>query len=104
MKLSKKPFIIVLDLTNCKTLYDVRETIRKTFNFPEWYGKNWSAFDDLLYAPEEYTVIQLRGYTVLPKNIASYCTKIVDILEKKKKYYKKMQDKFNIQFDYIIIN
>ena len=41
---------IVLDLTGCKSLWDIHERIRKAFDFPEWYGKNWSAFWDLLWS------------------------------------------------------
>lgn len=40
--------IIELDLTGCKTLYELHERIRAAFDFPEWYGKNWDDFDDLL--------------------------------------------------------
>ena len=40
--------IIELDLTGCKYLAEIHERIRVAFDFPEWYGKNWSAFWDLL--------------------------------------------------------
>ena len=40
--------IIELDLTGCKTLGELHERIRVAFDFPEWYGKNWDAFHDLL--------------------------------------------------------
>ena len=31
--------IIELDLTNCRTLYDLHERIRIAFDFPDWYNK-----------------------------------------------------------------
>ena len=42
--------IIELDLTGCKYLAEIHERIRVAFDFPEWYGKNWSAFWDLLWS------------------------------------------------------
>ena len=32
--------VIELDVSNCYNLYELHERIRKTFGFPEWYGKN----------------------------------------------------------------
>ncbi len=42
--------VIKLDLTNCKYLGELHERIRIAFDFPEWYGANWSAFWDLLWS------------------------------------------------------
>ena len=41
---------ITLDLTDCKYLLELHERIRVAFDFPEWYGANWSAFWDLLWS------------------------------------------------------
>ena len=40
--------VIHLNLTGCKTLLDLHERIRTTFDFPDWYGHNWNAFYDLM--------------------------------------------------------
>lgn len=40
--------VIQLDLTGCKGYYELHERIRQAFNFPNFYGHNWSAFWDLL--------------------------------------------------------
>ncbi len=42
--------VIKLDLTNCEYLGELHEKIRIAFDFPEWYGANWSAFWDLLWS------------------------------------------------------
>ena len=42
--------IITLDLTGCKYLGEIHQRIKKAFNFPDFYGENWSAFDDLLWS------------------------------------------------------
>ena len=39
--------VIQLDLTGCKGYYELHERIRQAFNFPNFYGHNWSAFWDL---------------------------------------------------------
>lgn len=38
-RLNETPKIIKLDLTGCQSLLEIHERIRKSFNFPEWYGK-----------------------------------------------------------------
>ena len=52
---------IVLDLTGCKSLWDIHERIRIAFDFPEWYGKNWSAFWDLLRSECDAEKVIVRG-------------------------------------------
>lgn len=107
MESSENPIIITLDLHDCKYAYDIHQRIKETFGFPDWYGRNWSAFDDLLYAPGEYTVVQIRGYNTLPKNIATYCITMIEIFKKKREYYEeisKKQDNWKIRFDYKIID
>lgn len=34
----------ILDFTNCKYYDDLHETIKKSLNFPDYYGKNLDAF------------------------------------------------------------
>ena len=47
-KLNEIPKIVKLDFTECKNYLEFHERIRKAFDFPDWYGKNWDAFWDLL--------------------------------------------------------
>ena len=60
--------IIELDLTGCKYLAEVHERIRIAFNFPEWYGKNWSAFWDLLWSECDADQVVIKGEYSLPKD------------------------------------
>lgn len=46
----KEEKIVTLDLTGCKYLGEIHQRIKKAFNFPDFYGENWSAFDDLLWS------------------------------------------------------
>ena len=58
---------IILDLTDCKNIREFHERIRVAFNFPEWYGKNWSAFWDLLWSECDADKVVIKGEKSLPK-------------------------------------
>ena len=63
---------IILDLTGCKSLWDIHERIRIAFDFPEWYGKNWSAFWDLLWSECNADKLIIKGKESLPVEYAKY--------------------------------
>ena len=39
----KKEKIVTLDLTGCRYLGEIHQRIKKAFDFPDFYGENWSA-------------------------------------------------------------
>ncbi len=47
---SKKEKVVTLDLTGCKNWLELHERIRIAFDFPDFYGKNWDAFWDLIWS------------------------------------------------------
>jgi len=107
MELAEKPIIITLDLHGCKNFYDIHQVIKETFDFPDWYGRNWSAFWDLLSEPREYTIVEVTGLYSLSKELYEYSKKIVELLEENKKYYEhimEIQDKWDRRFDYKVID
>ena len=53
--------IIKLDLTDCKYLDELHERIRVAFDFPDWYGKNWDAFWDLLWSECDADKVIIKG-------------------------------------------
>ena len=55
--------IIELDLTGCKNTRDIHERIRTAFDFPDWYGNNWSAFWDLLWSECDADKVIVKGET-----------------------------------------
>ena len=57
---------IELDLTGCKYLSEIHEKIRVAFDFPEWYGGNWSAFWDLLRSECDADKLTIKGENTLP--------------------------------------
>ncbi|MBE6762826.1 MAG: hypothetical protein E7553_00520 [Ruminococcaceae bacterium] len=93
--------IIELDLTNCRTLYDLHERIRIAFDFPDWYGKNWSAFWDLLWSECDADKVIIRGERSLPEGFRKQLEIMHKILDDKIEFNKQCQ--FNA-FSYDIVN
>ena len=100
--------ITVLDLTGCKYIEELHQRLMETFHFPDWYGKNWSAFWDLINdLPEEYTDVVIMGFTKLPADLQQSGKKMLEIMQRNKEYYdeylKKHPD-YGYQFNYRIID
>ena len=74
--------IIELDLTGCKFLDEIHERIRVAFDFPEWYGKNWSAFWDLLWSECDANKVIIKGENSLSREFDESLYKIHEILER----------------------
>ena len=77
--------IIELDLTGCKYLAEIHERIRVAFDFPEWYGKNWSAFWDLLWSECDADKVVVKGESNLSSDFDISLSKMHEILERNKK-------------------
>ncbi len=76
---------ITLDLTDCKYLGELHERIRVAFDFPEWYGANLSAFDDLLWTECDAEELIIIGENTLPKELERILSQIHRVLDKKVK-------------------
>ena len=37
--------VIVLDLMKCNYIGEIHQRIKETFDFPDYYGENWHAFE-----------------------------------------------------------
>lgn len=74
----------VIDLTGCKYLLELHERIRVALNFPEWYGKNWDAFWDMINRDCEYNYIIIKGSNTVSKELAESIKTMRDILEENK--------------------
>ena len=81
---------IYLDLTDCKTLYDLHMRIRVAFNFPEWYGKNWNAFWDLLWSECDADKLIITGEHTMSaefdRELAMMHETLDDLVEWRKEY------------------
>ena len=68
--------IVEIDFTGCKSLYELHERIRVALDFPEWYGRNWDAFWDLLAGSIDIEKIVIKG----EKSLHSGFKKHLDIM------------------------
>ena len=81
--------IIELDLSNCKNDKDIFDVFKGAFQFPEWFGENWNAFDDcmtnLCFDVQDVLVIKVYGFQnifELSKDSANYILEDLIILSK----------------------
>lgn len=91
---------IVLDLTGCKYLDELHERIRIAFDFPEWYGKNWDAFWDLLWSDCEADMVEIIGEHTLSQEFSPELKIMHEVLQEGKIESKKYRG----NFDYKIIS
>ncbi len=74
--------VIVLDFTGVTRIMELHERIRLAFDFPEWYGKNWSAFKDLLFTECDADEVRIYGESTLPDEFTSEIILMHDILKR----------------------
>ena len=62
---------IEVDLSNCKNDKDIFNVFKEAFQFPEWYGENWNAFDDcmpnLCFDVKETLIVKVYGLQTIFK-------------------------------------
>ena len=73
--------VITLDLTGCKYLGELHERIRVAFDFPEWYGANLDAFDDLIGTECDAEELVIIGVNTMSEELIEYMPKIYSILD-----------------------
>lgn len=91
---------VVLDLNGCKSLWDIHERIRKTFDFPEWYGKNWDAFYDLLSCDSDVEHVIVRGEQSLSHELIDHLKKMHIVFDDTIEFCKKCDfDPFSYEIE-----
>ena len=97
--------IIELDLTGCKYLSEIHERIRVAFDFPEWYGRNWSAFWDLLWSECDADKVIVKGeyslYSEFDKPLFSNFFSLRTPLHSNNSALENLKELFLIHTDYI---
>ena len=77
----RNPYI--LDFRNIKYYGDVHKIIKEAFDFPDYYGENWSAFWDCLTDMVDDPIhIQILGLNEFQKKFPEGCEKMIEILER----------------------
>ena len=90
----------ILDFTNCKYYDDLHETIKKSFNFPDYYGKNLDAFWDCISCDCDINFVTILGSKKVPDDLKSTVKKIIDMLEGNKQEWANS----DCPFDYEVIS
>ncbi len=90
----------ILDLTECKYLYEVHQRIQEALDFPDYYGKNLDALWDCLNRDCDVNFVTIIGIEKVAKDLKPTIKSIIDIFEENKKHW------FNSEnsFDYEIVN
>ena len=73
-----------MDLTGCKYLGEIHQRIKQAFDFPDFYGENWSAFWDLLQTECDANKIIVSGLYALPQEFKQHLDKMQEILQRLK--------------------
>ena len=96
---------ITVDLTGCKYVMEFWERIKVGFGFQEHFGKNWSAFWDMLSWECPASKVTIIGANTLPKSWIlfggeTYLEMMEHILQRNKEDRRK----YNYEFDYEFID
>lgn len=61
--------VAVLDLTGCKSTWEIHRRSKHAFHFPDYYGYNWDAFLDSFRTVGVPDKIVIRGEKGLPEDL-----------------------------------
>ena len=93
----KKEKIITLDLTGCKYLGEIHQRIKKAFDFPDFYGENWSAFWDLLRSECAADKVIVLGEKAVSEELRPSVKMIYKILKEFQEHHAKYGDQVEIE-------
>ena len=88
----------VIDLTDCKYIIDLHERIKTGMGFPDWYGRNWSAFWDMINKETDCEFITIKGSKTVTKELEKSVEIMRELLEKNKQFWK---DKCPFDYEFI---
>nr|WP_286167143.1 barstar family protein [Clostridium sp. D33t1_170424_F3] len=84
-------------MTDCKYLGEIHQRIKKAFDFPDFYGENWSAFMDLLWTECDANRIIVLGEHTVPKELEPSVKMINEILQELKDFRAEFNDFIEIE-------
>jgi RNAse (barnase) inhibitor barstar len=62
--------MIILDFSKIKTDDEMHQLLKDTFHFPEFYGRNWDAFWDMLYDYiDRSCIVKIMGLKQMPDEL-----------------------------------
>ena len=93
----KEEKIVTLDLTGCKYLGEIHQRIKKAFNFPDFYGENWSAFWDLLRSECDADKVIVLGEKAVSEELRPSVKMIYKILKEFQEHCAKYDEQVEIE-------
>ena len=77
----------IVDFTNVKYYLEMHEVIKKSLDFPDYYGCNWSAFWDCLSDMRGDPIhIEIIGIEVIERKFVNAAEKMIEILKRFKHF------------------
>lgn len=94
---------ITIDLTGCQYVMEFWERIQVGFGFQEHFGKNWSAFWDMLSWECPARKVTIVGANTLPESWKAldgrtFQQKMESILQKNQAFMENLNDSFEYEF------
>ena len=93
----EKEKIVTLDLTGCKYLGEIHQRIKEAFDFPDFYGENWSAFDDLLWSECDADKVVVLGEEAVSEELKPSVDMINEILKEFQEHCAKYDELVKIE-------
>ena len=87
----------MLDLTGCKYLGEIHQRIKKAFDFPDFYGENWSAFWDLLRSECDADKVIVLWEKAVSEELRPSVKMIYKILKEFQEHHAKYGDQVEIE-------
>ncbi|MBR0349678.1 MAG: barstar family protein [Clostridia bacterium] len=77
----------IIDLTDCDDVFDLQERIKVGMDFPNWYGRNWSAFWDMINKETDVDFVIVKGSKTVSDDLNKSIEIMAEILERNKRYW-----------------
>lgn len=89
--------ISVLELNGVSNLEDLHNRIKKALDFPDYYGKNWSAFWDCLNRDCDIDFVKITGCNTVSEKMLTHIEIMKELLEKNRIYWQNSDSPFNYE-------
>lgn len=87
-----------VDFNGVKTYWEFYECLIKSFDFPQWCGKNPDAVWDLITGGIQIpAIVYIKGINRLPKDLAEEGELILKILDRAVQWYKGINYSFEVK-------
>jgi len=95
-----QPKIAYLDLTDCSDIRDLHQRIKETFDFPDYYGRNWDAFKDAFVTVGVPEKIVICGENTVHTTLVDELRMMYEVLDRIKAEF----DRCGWPFEYALVD